>query len=234
MQTTDLYASKEETKRSNSDQNLSQATEQDPFNITGRITDENGNPFLGVTIIIKGTTLGTTSDTDGKYIIEVPDANSVLAYSFVGYLVEEIAVGNRSVIDISMNPDVIALGEVVVTALGIQKDSKKLGYSVSTIETDDLVTNRTTNPMESLVGRVAGLNITPPAAGAGSSMQIRLRGQAAFAGANNAPLIIINGLPMDQDARGVNGNGQVAQRDRGDNLQNIILFFIESMSLLMV
>ena len=232
MQTTDLYASKEETKRSNSDQNLSQATEQDPFNITGRITDENGNPFLGVTIIIKGTTLGTTSDTDGKYIIEVPDANSVLAYSFVGYLVEEIAVGNRSVIDISMNPDVIALGEVVVTALGIQKDSKKLGYSVSTIETDDLVTNRTTNPMESLVGRVAGLNITPPAAGAGSSMQIRLRGQAAFAGANNSPLIIINGLPMDQDARGVNGNGQVAQRDRGDNLQNINPDDIESMTVL--
>src|SRR5690606_38086050 len=109
-------------------------------------------------------------------------------------------------------------------ALGIKKESKKLGYAATSVQTDELVKHRTTNVMESLEGKVAGLNITPPAAGAGSSIQIRLRGQAAFAGANNAPLIVINGLPIDQDPRGANGSGpiaQIAQRDRGDNLQNI-------------
>ena len=114
-----------------------------------------------------------------------------------------------------MTPDSRQLEEVVITALGVQKESKKLGYAVTSVRTDELVTQRTTNMMESLQGKVAGLNITPPAAGAGSSMQIRLRGQSGFAGANNAPLIVINGLPMDQDARGTNGNGQVNQRDRG-------------------
>src|SRR5688572_7758598 len=86
--------------------------------------------------------------------------------------------------------------------------------------------------MESLEGKVAGLNITPPAAGAGASVQLRLRGQAAFAGQNNSPLIVINGLPMDQGARGANGAGQVEQRDRGDNLQNINPDDIESMTVL--
>src|SRR5690606_9528974 len=133
-------------------------------------------------------------------------------------------------IDISLLVDEKSLEEVVVTALGIKKESKKLGYSATSVNTDELVANRTTNVMESLEGKVAGLNITPPAAGAGSSTQIRLRGQSAFAGANNAPLIVINGLPMDQGARGADGGGQ--QRDRGDNLQNINPDDIESMTVL--
>ena len=208
------------------------AMERMAIDISGQVTDENGTPFPGVNVVVKGTSTGTTTDTDGKYSISVPDANSVLIFSFVGYASQEISVGSRSEISVTMNPDVEELDEVIVTALGIKKDSKKLGYSATSVKTDELVTNRTTNVMESLEGKVAGLNITPPAAGAGSSMQIRLRGQAAFAGANNAPLIVLNGLPMDQDARGANGNGAVAQRDRGDNLQNINPDDIESMTIL--
>ena len=94
----------------------------------------------------------------------------------------------------------------------------------------NLIKNRTTNVGESLEGRVAGLNITPPAAGAGASNQIRLRGQVGFAGADNSPLLVINGLPMDQGARNAEGNGQ--QRDRGDNLANINPDDIESMTVL--
>ncbi|MBK7870517.1 MAG: SusC/RagA family TonB-linked outer membrane protein [Saprospiraceae bacterium] len=107
---------------------------------------------------------------------------------------------------------------------------QEIGYSVTSVNTDELLQNRTTNVIESLEGRVAGLNITPPAAGAGSSMQIRLRGQVAFAGANNAPLIVINGLPIDQGARGVNGLG--TNRDLGDNLSNVNPDDIESMTVL--
>lgn len=200
--------------------------------VTGRVTDEDGASIPGVNVVIKGTTTGTVTDSDGRYSLNVPDNNSVLVFSFVGYAVQEVTVGDRTVIDLSMTPDIRSLDEVVVTALGIKKESKKLGYAATSVQTEELVTQRTTNVMESLEGKVAGLNITPPAAGAGSSMQIRLRGQAAFAGGNNAPLFVINGLPIDQGVRNANGNGQVEQRDRGDNLQNINPDDIESMTVL--
>src|SRR5690606_20966319 len=200
--------------------------------VSGRVTDETGSPFPGVNVVVKGTATGTSTDSEGRYSIEVPDDNSVLVFSFVGYAAQEISVSARTVIDISMTPDIQSLQEVVVTALGVEKESKKLGYYAMTVETEGWVRQRTTNVMESLEGKIAGLNISPPAAGAGSSMQIRLRGQAAFAGANNAPLFVINGLPMDQGVRNANGNGAVAQRDRGDNLQNINPDDIESMTVL--
>lgn len=213
-------------------EDLSSGAVSAAFGVNGRVTDENGESFPGVNVVVKGTATGTATDSDGNYTIDVPDNNSILVFSFVGYSTQEVAVGGRSVIDLVLNPDVRSLEEVVVTALGVKKESKKLGYSATSVQTEELVKNRTTNVMESLEGKVAGLNITPPAAGAGSSMQIRLRGQAAFAGANNSPLFVINGLPMDQGVRNANGNGAVNQRDRGDNLQNINADDIETMTVL--
>lgn len=203
-----------------------------PVAISGRVTDENGSSFPGVNVIIKGTSTGTTTDIDGRYSLDVPNNSEVLVFSFVGYSTQEVTIAGRTTIDVVMVPDVKSLDEVVVTALGIEKETKRLGYSATAVQADELVKHRTTNLMESLEGKVAGLNITPPAAGAGASTQIRLRGQAAFAGANNAPLLVINGLPMDQGARGANGTGQVEQRDRGDNLQNLNPDDIESMTVL--
>jgi outer membrane cobalamin receptor len=95
--------------------------------------------------------------------------------------------------------------EVVVTALGIRKESRKLSYAASTVKVGEITQNRTTNLMKSLEGKVAGLEIAPPTAGAGASTRIRLRGQSGFAGQVNSPLIVINGLPMDQDARSAEG-----------------------------
>ena len=198
--------------------------------VSGKIKDEFGEPFLGVTIIEKGTINGTTTDFDGNYSINVTGPNSVLVFSFVGYKSQEITVGQQSTINISLETDVTSLNEVVVTGLGIKKDSKKLGYSVTSVQTEELTKTRTVNPMESLEGKVAGLNITPPSSGAGGSMKIRLRGQAAFAGGSNSPLFVINGLPIDQGARGADGRG--SSRDLGDNLQNINPDDIESMTVL--
>src|SRR5699024_6907539 len=130
--------------------------------------------------------------------IEVSEEDPVLVFSSVGDLTEEVSVQNRSVIDLVLYPDIVSLSEVVVTALGIERETKRLGYSATAVDPDELTTNRTTNVMESLEGKVAGLNISPPAAGVGSSMQTRLRGQSSFAGASNSPLFVINGLPMDQ------------------------------------
>ncbi len=198
--------------------------------IRGTVTDEFGTAFPGVNIIEKGTSNGTVSGADGTYSIEVSSTTSTLVFSFVGYALQEVSAEGRTTVDVTLQPDLTSLEEVMVTALGVKKESKKLGYSATAVKTDELITNRTTNVMESLEGRVAGLNITPPAAGAGAGTQIRLRGQAAFAGANNAPLIVINGLPMDQGARPADGNTQ--QRDRGDNLQNINPDDIENMTVL--
>ncbi len=198
--------------------------------ITGKVTSaKDGSPLVGVNILEKESLTGAVSDLDGAFQIAASPGN-ILVFSYIGYRTVEITVENEKTITVALEEDAQSLNEVVVTALGIQRESKKLGYSVTTVNTEELVQNRTTNMVESLVGRVAGLNVTPPAAGAGSSMQIRLRGQAAFAGANNAPLIVINGLPIDQGARGTNGPGN--QRDLGDNMTNINPDDIESMTVL--
>ncbi|RAV98906.1 SusC/RagA family TonB-linked outer membrane protein [Pseudochryseolinea flava] len=200
--------------------------------ITGQVLDESSTPLPGVNVLVRGSTGGTVTDAEGNFSLTGVSADAVLVFSFIGFKTKEVSVNGQTVINVSLDADVLSLDEVVVTALGVQKESKKLGYAVTSVKTDELINNRTTNVMESLEGKVAGLNISPPAAGAGASMQIRLRGQAAFAGANNAPLIVINGLPMDQGARSANGNGAVNQRDRGDNLQNINPDDIESLTVL--
>lgn len=215
---------------SHSEREAKQRTDEIDISVSGQVTNEEGEPFIGATILVKGTSTGTVTDIEGNYTISVPNENSILVFSAVGYGTQEQAVGDRTVINVALKTDVSDLEEVVVTALGVKRESKKLGYSVTAVNTEQLVENRTTNVMESLEGRVAGLNITPPAAGAGSSMQIRLRGQIAFAGANNAPLIVINGLPIDQGARGADGGGNT--RDTGDNMSNINPDDIESMTVL--
>lgn len=202
--------------------------------ITGKVTSaKDDTPLIGVNITVKESLTGTISGIDGTYQVAASPGNT-LVFSYIGYRTVEIALGNETNLDVTMEEGAQSLDEVVVTALGVRKESKKLGYSVTAVNTGQLLTNRTTNVVESLEGRVAGLNITPPAAGAGSSMQIRLRGQVAFAGANNAPLIVINGLPIDQGARGANRDetGPRQTRDLGDNLTNINPDDIESMTVL--
>ena len=198
--------------------------------VTGTVTDENNQPLAGVSVSVKGTGRTTMSANDGKFSIKA-ESKDKLVISYVGYNTQEIAVNGQKDIAVKMiKGSGKELDAVVVTALGIKRSSKRLGYSTTSVKTDELVTNRTTNVMESLEGKVSGLNITPPAAGAGASNQIRLRGQVGFAGADNSPLIVLNGLPLDQGARFADGAGQ--QRDRGDNMANINPDDIESMTVL--
>lgn len=198
--------------------------------VTGTVTDENNQPLAGVSVSVKGTGRTTMSANDGKFSIKA-ESKDKLVISYVGYTTQEIAVNGQKDIAVKMvKGSGKELDAVVVTALGIKRSSKRLGYSTTSVKTDELVANRTTNVMESLEGKVSGLNITPPAAGAGASNQIRLRGQVGFAGADNSPLIVLNGLPLDQGARFADGAGQ--QRDRGDNMANINPDDIESMTVL--
>jgi TonB-linked SusC/RagA family outer membrane protein len=206
--------------------------------IAGKVTDEKGEPLPGVSVVLKGSKAGTATNAEGTYQLSIPDDNAVLIFSYVGYTPEEVTVGNRSNVDLSLKPDVRNLEMVVVTALGIKRDAKKLGYSTASVNTEELQTNRTTNLGNSLQGKVAGLNVSPPASGPGGSTKIRIRGQSSFGG-NNSPLIIVNGVPINNTSvsgGGSNGNGTGnptgGSSDAGDGLQSINQDDIESMTVL--
>ncbi|MEO6851750.1 MAG: TonB-dependent receptor plug domain-containing protein, partial [Mucilaginibacter sp.] len=198
--------------------------------ITGKVTDNNGMPIFGVTILEQGTKNGIQTNADGKYSISVDGNNSVLTFTSLGYETKTETVGARTVVDVTLRTRNSSLDEVVVTALGIKKEAKKLGYSTTTVKLDEITQNRTTNVMTSLEGKVAGLDIAPPTAGAGASNRIRLRGQSGFNGQTNSPLIVINGLPLDQNAQSAAGGGPAI--DQGDALSQINQDDIESMTVL--
>jgi TonB-linked SusC/RagA family outer membrane protein len=203
--------------------------------VTGTVTDGTNKPLAGVTVTVKGTNRATVTNDAGGFTINATGSD-VLVFSSVGFSAQEVPINNRTS-NLSINMAVGAgqnLDEVVVTALGIKKESKKLGYAAETVKLNEIQQNRTNNLGTSLEGKIAGLDISPPAAGAGASNKIRLRGQAALAGPGftptNSPLLVINGLPIEQGARGANGTGN--QTDDGDNLSLINPDDIESMTVL--
>ena len=199
--------------------------------VTGRVVTTDNSPLPGVTVVVRGTTTGAVTDVNGGFSLQVPNNQAVLAFSFIGFVSQEVTVGTQSTVNVTLAESAEQLSEVVVTALGIRRESKSLGYSVTSVGSDVLTENRSTNAMQALEGRVSGLNISTMAAGAGGSTQIRLRGQVAFNGGTNSPLIVINGLPMDQDARS-SGTGRDTNRDTGDALNNINPDDIETMTVL--
>lgn len=210
--------------------------------ISGTITDENGQPFPGVNVVVKGTSTGTTTDTNGKYSLTVENESATLVFSFVGYKTIEIALAGRTLIDVAMEADIQSLDEVVVTALGIERSAKSLGYATSKVNSDQLTINRTPNLMNSLQGKIAGVNISSLGTGPGGTSKIRIRGQSSINGQNN-PLIVINGVPIDNTNFGTNpgnvgsdnsvGNrGGGATTDGGDGLTSINPDDVESMTVL--
>jgi TonB-linked SusC/RagA family outer membrane protein len=197
--------------------------------VTGKVTDNKGEVLSGVSVLEQGTSNGAITNNDGNYSINVAGNSSVLVFQNVGYETKNETIGDRTVVNVALQIQVKGLDEIVVTALGIKKESRKLGYAASTVKIDEITQNRTTNVMTSLEGKIAGLEIAPPTAGAGASNRIRLRGQAGFNGQTNSPLIVINGLPMDQGARSAEGQPGM---DQGDNLTQVNPDDIESMTVL--
>ena len=202
--------------------------------VRGKVVDQNGQGLPGVSVIVQGTTSGTTTDTDGIYRLTV-SGGATLVFSFVGFESQEIPVSNRSVIDVSMKEDVESLDEVVVTALGIEKDQRTLGYATAKVEPEDFNVNRSPNFMNTLQGKVAGVNITNMGSGPQGSSKIRIRGVSSFGG-KNSPLIVVNGVPIDNTNFGVRGeSGEVGSNrmsDSGDGLSSINPDDITSMNIL--
>ncbi len=163
--------------------------------VTGTVTDDTGAEVPGANVVVKGTTNGTTTDLTGKYSISVPD-NSTLVFSFIGLEAMEVEVGARSVIDVVMKSDVQELQEVVVTALGISREKKALGYSVQDLDGDVVAQKSEPDIVRSLQGKVAGVNIVGGGGGVAEGTNITIRGNSSLLG-NNQPLFVVDGVPFD-------------------------------------
>ena len=212
----------------NSTVKKSPAQETAKKTITGRIIDATGEPLIGVTIMEKGTTNGSITDYDGNYSLSVP-GNAVLQFSYIGYKSIEMTVEGKEVIDLTMHEDTEVLDEVVVTALGIKREKKMLGYAVQELKSDEL--NKTGDPSvtSALQGKVAGLQMNTSATGLGGSTKITIRGNSSLSD-NNQPLWIVDGVPFsDNNTSDASFYGGV---DRGGSAMDINPDDIESISVL--
>ncbi len=150
--------------------------------ITGTVSDENGMPLPGATVLVTGTSNGVSTDFDGNFSIEA-NVGDTLTISFVGYASQSIAVTSMSAININLEPD-NSLDEVIVTSLVVKRNVKALGYSVTQVEGSEVSTNKTTNAINSLQGKIAGVQITGNAAGAKGSTRVIIRGNSSLTGVN--------------------------------------------------
>lgn len=166
----------------------------DEITVTGKVVDNDDMPLPGVNVVVKGTTLGTTTDGDGVYSINVPNESSVLVFSFIGFVSQEVTVGSRTVIDVKLKADLVSLEEVVVVGYGTQQ-KKDLTSAVATVSNKDLLSGAFNSPIQMIDGKVPGVTISNPAAGdPNRQTDIQVRGAASI-DAGNGPLIIIDGMP---------------------------------------
>lgn len=197
--------------------------------ISGTVSDEKGSGLAGATVTLKGTNRGTNTGANGDFRLSVPATGAVLVISYIGYVRQEVTVGDQTTLTVQLQPGDATLNEVVVTALGVSKDARKIGYAVTTVGGEALTKARETNVGLSLAGRVAGLNVKGTNGGPGSTAKILLRGMPSMNSAGS-PLIVINGVPMDNTQRG--SAGEWGGADGGDGLGNLNPDDIESMTVL--
>jgi TonB-linked SusC/RagA family outer membrane protein len=206
------------------------------FTVTGITSDDSGEVLAGVTVAVKGTSTGVVSGADGKYSISVPDGKAVLVFSYVGYGQQEITVGSQTVINVKLK-STTELEEVVVTALGITREAKALGYAVSTISAKELTKVGSPNFGTALYGKASGVRIVSPPGGAASGVSFTVRGLSSING-NTQPLIVLNGVPIRSgNDEGSSSTGQFASfrsegRIRSNGLVDINPEDIETLSIL--
>lgn len=198
--------------------------------VTGTVTSaDDGQPVIGVSVLVKGTTVGTVTDIDGKFTLDVPEGRKILVISYVGMNSQEVPV--KPIVNVFLQSDTQNLEEVVVTALGISREKKALGYSVTEVKGDELLKSRggLSNPVNALQGKVAGLQIQSGSGSMGGSSKIIIRGIKSISG-NNQPLFVVDGVPIEGNdynstdaARGAGGYdyGNLVQDINPDDIENI-------------
>lgn len=206
--------------------------------ITGVVTgSDDGQGIPGVNVVVEGTTQGTITDIDGNYSLSVADDANALVFTFVGYDAQTVVLNGQTSINVVLKPTLTALNEVVVTAMGISREKKSLAYSTQQIDNEELTTVKDPNVINSLSGKVAGLQINRSASGLGGSTRVVLRGNKSTR--NNQPLYVIDGIPLlnyspDQPNSvwgGSNADGSMG-RDGGDIISSLNPDDIESISVL--
>ena len=195
--------------------------------ISGTVTDDNGVPLPGATVLVQGTTNGVSTDFDGNYSINASSGDT-LVFSFVGYSSQSVVVGSSTTVNAQLSPD-NALEEVVVTSLGIKRNVKALGYSLTQVDGTELSANKSTNAINALRGKVAGVMVTGSAMGAKGSSRVVIRGSSSLTG-NNQPLYVVDGITINNSNLGASGVWGGA--DYGDGISSINPDEIESVSVL--
>ncbi|MEX2564993.1 MAG: SusC/RagA family TonB-linked outer membrane protein [Cyclobacteriaceae bacterium] len=201
------------------------------FSIRGKVTSEDGESLPGVTVLLKGTNVGSITDMDGNYSLNTPEDNGILVFSFIGYTSQEIPINGRSVINIALANESQALQEVVVTAFGLERKRESLVYSVTEVRGEEFTQSREINIANSLTGKIAGVNATSMASGPGSSSRVVIRGNGSLSG-NNQPLYVINGMPISNSPNTIRDQANGATTDLGDGISSINPDDIETISVL--
>jgi TonB-linked SusC/RagA family outer membrane protein len=198
--------------------------------VSGKITDPSGEPIQGANVLVKGTNIGTTTNADGDYTISVPSGSNVLVVSYVGHTSQELNISGRNSINVQLAEDAGELERVVVTALGIQKTQKALGFSQTTVGGENFTQAREISTANALAGRVAGVNVTKVASGPAGSSRVVIRGAKTLGSTLNQPLYVVDGVPIDNSNFGQAGVWGGA--DQGDGMSSINPDDIESMTVL--
>ncbi len=181
--------------------------EQQKNTVRGTVTDQAGEPIIGASIVIKGTTKGVVTDTEGRFSIDVSNG-ATLEVSCIGYEKRVVKVGAQRNVSITLTEDTKSLSDVVVTAMGIKKERKALGYAVTDMKADELMKNKNTNVINSLQGKVPGLNITQSSGAAGAGASIVMRGANSTAeGRSNQPLFVVDGIIYDNSTSVIGNSG---------------------------
>ena len=205
--------------------------------ISGTVTSsDDGGSIPGVSVSVKGTTLGTITDMDGAFRLKVPQDAKSLVFSFVGMTSQEVAIGNQTKFNVKMSSENISVDEVVVTALGVSREKKSLGFAVQDVKGEELVRAKENNIINSLTGKVSGVQITNSSGAVGASSRIVIRGASSLGGSNQ-PLFIVDGVAISNSefgnadglGAGTNGNGGA---NRGNGASDINPDDIENISVL--
>ncbi|HEY1063549.1 MAG TPA: SusC/RagA family TonB-linked outer membrane protein [Daejeonella sp.] len=193
--------------------------EQKRADIRGKVIDATGEALIGVSVRVKGSDTGASTDVNGNFTLNAPE-NAILVFTYIGYVTQEVAVNGRTNINVTMVEDRQALSEVVVTAFGVTKAKRGLGYAVQEVRGEDFTESRQNNIANSLTGKIAGVDATQANSGAGGSSRVIIRGNTSLNG-NQQPLYVVDGMPINNGNRGPATSSGGLNVDRGDGISRM-------------
>ncbi len=202
------------------------ASEKDLLGISGRVTDEEGETLVGASILLKGTSIGTTTNVSGNYTFDVPNGEGTLVFSYIGYITQEVPINNRTVIDVSLAPDVQALQEVQIVGYGTQAKAE-VTSAIASVTSEEIKDMPLVGLDQALQGRAAGVQVTNNSGAPGGGVSIRIRGTSSL-GAGNEPLYVVDGVPINNTQT----SNQQTGEERINGMSNINPSDIESIEIL--